>query len=576
MRFQVQPLHEFLVRPAVPPALARMPELAYNLIWGWDHTIRALFRRLDPQLWRSSGHNPILMLSQVGQSNLARAAADPRYVALYRRACERLDAYFERYERSPKDGLIAYFCMEFGLAECLPIYSGGLGILAGDHLKAASDYGLPLVGVGLLYQQGYFRQILNPDGWQQERTPVNDFYTLPVLPVRDSGGKELIVNVDLPAGTCFMKVWRMKVGGLHLYLLDTNIPDNALPEIRDITDQLYGGDMHTRIRQEIVLGIGGLRALQALGLRPTVYHMNEGHSAFLAVERIRLLMSESGLTFDEALAATRKNNVFTTHTPVPAGIDLFEPSLMYEYFHEYCERSGIGFDTLMALGRRRPHDHSERFSMAICAINTSAYRNAVSRLHREVSQEMFQDLWAKLPTWEVPITSITNGVHLPSWINGDLATLYDQYLQPDWSERLMDPKTWELVREIPDAELWEVHRRRKRRLIQFVRERVCEAAMNRKASPAELRRLGGSARAGCVHDRVCAAVRDLQARDAAVPRRGAVEEDCEQPGHAGADRDRRKSASEGPSGQDADPRDLPAFPRSGAVEAPGVRRGLLG
>src|SRR5688572_7799987 len=206
MRFQVQPLHEFLVRPAVPPALSRMPELAYNLIWGWDHTIRALFRRLDPQLWRSSGHNPILMLSQVGQGNLERAAADPRYVALYRRACERLDTYFERYERNPKDGLIAYFCMEFGLAECMPTYSGGLGILAGDHLKAASDFGLPLVGVGLLYQQGYFRQILNPDGWQQERTPVNDFYTLPLLPVKDSAGKDLIVSVDLPAGTCHIKV----------------------------------------------------------------------------------------------------------------------------------------------------------------------------------------------------------------------------------------------------------------------------------------------------------------------------------------------------------------------------------
>ncbi|MEZ5400479.1 MAG: alpha-glucan family phosphorylase [Bryobacteraceae bacterium] len=488
MRFQVNPLKEFLVKPAIPDNLPRLMELAHNVLWSWDHTVRALFRRLDPQLWLASGHNPILMLSQIPRGVLERAAADPRYLTLYRHACDSLDAYMERRAALRKEGLIAYFCMEYGVVQCLPVYSGGLGLLAGDHLKAASDIGLNLVAVGLLYQQGYFRQALNPDGWQQERYPINDFYTLPIEQVYDANGKEVRVSADLPNGPVQIKVWRMSVGGVVLYLLDTNLAENS-EEYRDITDQLYGGDMHMRIRQEIVLGIGGLRALAALGIQPTVYHMNEGHSAFLALERIRLLMKDQGLTFNQALEAARSNNVFTTHTSVPAGFDFFEPGLVYDYFHRYCEESGISFDSLLALGRRRPEDSSERFSMAISALRTSSYRNAVSRLHRDVSQEMFQDMWPRVPAWEVPITSVTNGVHLPTWVNGDLAALYDQYLQPDWLERHNDPKTWEQIDEIPDAELWEVHRRRKRRLVQFVRERVTQSATNRKSSAAEVRRL---------------------------------------------------------------------------------------
>ncbi|MFN7920597.1 MAG: alpha-glucan family phosphorylase [Bryobacteraceae bacterium] len=489
MRFHVHPLQQFLVRPALPESLPRLPELANNVLWSWDHTIRALFRRLDPQLWLASGHNPILMLSQVPQSALQKAAADPRYQALYRQACANLDSYAARYRESKKEGLIAYFCMEYGVVQCLPIYSGGLGILAGDHMKGASDFGLNLVGVGLLYQQGYFRQSLNPDGWQQERYPVNDFYTLPITEVKRSNGEDLHVTVDLPTGPVFIKVWQMEVGAVKLYLLDTNIAENTLAMNRDITDQLYGGDGYTRIRQEIVLGIGGLRALAAMGIEPSVFHMNEGHSAFLAIERIRVLMRQNGLSFQEAWEATRVNNVFTTHTAVPAGFDFFEPGLVYEYFNDYCEKSGIPFDALMQLGRRRRDDPAERFSMAVSALNTSSYRNAVSRLHRDVSQEMFQDMWPQLPTAEVPITSVTNGVHLPSWVNGDLAALYDQYLQPDWQERHADPRTWEQVKDIPDSELWEVHRRRKRRLVQFVRERVQHSAAARKASTAEMRRL---------------------------------------------------------------------------------------
>jgi starch phosphorylase len=477
-----------MVRPAIPEALSRLEELAYNFYYTWEPDIRYLFRRLDSALWKSCQRNPVLMLARVSQEALDRAAGDPRYLALYRQACEKFDTYM-RAQPKPHDGkLVAYFSMEYGLAECLPIYSGGLGILSGDFLKALSDSGESAVGVGLLYQNGYLQQHLNPDGWQQERYPVNDFYTLPLRPVSGEAGEDLKVGVELPQGTAWAKIWRADVGRVKLYLLDTNIEENQLPEYRNITAQLYGGDHHARLRQEILLGVGGMRALKALGLRPTVFHMNEGHSAFLALERIRLLMSEAGLSFLEALEAARAGNVFTTHTSVPAGIDLFPPEMMHEYFSRYCHETGIGFDDLMALGRVDAGNRSEPFSMAILAMRTSGFRNAVSRLHRQVSQRMWSCLWPKLPDWEVPITSITNGVHLRSWVNTDLAQLYDEFLQPDWRERYDDPKTWEMVDEIPDHELFESHKRRKRRLIAFVRERGVATALARKASAAEIQR----------------------------------------------------------------------------------------
>ncbi|MGA3099740.1 MAG: alpha-glucan family phosphorylase, partial [Bryobacteraceae bacterium] len=431
MPFYIQPIRELLVRPALPEALSRMTELANNVLWSWEPIVRAMFRRLDPALWRECGYNPVLMLGRIPQATLQKNAADPRYLALYRMACETYDSRV-RKGAPPADGkLVAYFSAEYGLSECLPVYSGGLGILSGDHLKSSSDQDYPLVGLGLLYQQGYFRQVLNPDGWQQERYPVNDFYTLPIAPVKDAAGQDLKVTVKLPTGDVHIQVWKLYVGRITLYLLDTNIPENPLPQDRDITDSLYGGDNDTRIRQEIVLGIGGVRALTAMGLKPTVFHMNEGHSAFLALERVRVLMRDERLNFEEALEAARTSNVFTTHTPVPAGIDLFDAGMMYHYFSDYCAETGVDFQHLMALGRRNIYDRGEPFSMAVLALNTSAYRNAVSRLHRQVSQEMFNDLWPQLPLWEVPITSVTNGVHIPSWINGDLGSLYDQYLQPD-------------------------------------------------------------------------------------------------------------------------------------------------
>src|SRR5450631_357108 len=488
MPFHIEPLREFLVRPSLPDSLSRLTELAYNIVWSWEPMIRAAFRRLDPAMWRDCGYNPVLMLGRVPQATLQKASTDPRFLVQYRLACATYDARV-RKNPPPADGkLIAYFSAEYGLTECLPVYSGGLGILSGDHLKSSSDQDYPLIGLGLLYQQGYFRQFLNPDGWQQERYPMNDFYTLPLETVKDTDGKDLKVSVKLPTGNVFIQIWKLGVGRITLYLLDTNIPDNVLPQDRDITDSLYGGDIDTRIRQEIVLGIGGMRALQSMGLRPTVFHMNEGHSAFLVLEQIRLLMRDRKMNFEEALETARASNVFTTHTPVPAGIDLFDPGMMYHYFSDYCSEVGIDFQQLMALGRRNIYNRDERFSMAVLALNTSSFRNAVSRLHREVSQEMFHDLWPQLPLWEVPVTSITNGVHLPSWLNGTLAQLYDQYLDPDWRERFNDPAVWQQIEEIPDEELLEVHRRRKRRLVAFVRSRQHSSAIRRQASSLEVRR----------------------------------------------------------------------------------------
>jgi starch phosphorylase len=486
MPFNIQPVREFVVRPAVPPVLARMPELAYNILWSWEPSIRTLFRRLDPVLWKDSGYNPVVMLGRVSQTTLERAASDPRYVAQYQLACQRFDAHMSPPKHT-EGKLVAYFSAEYGLTECMPVYSGGLGILSGDHMKSASDNDLPLVGVALLYQLGYFRQFLNADGWQQERYLENDFYSLPIHPAQDADGNQRTVTVELPAGNLIIRIWTMDVGRVRMLFLDTNTTENARAEDRAITSQLYGGDTDMRIRQEIVLGIGGLRALEAMQIKPTVFHMNEGHSAFLAIERIRLFIERQGLTFAEALEATRLNNVFTTHTPVPAGIDLFDPGMVYHYFKGFCQAANIDFESFMALGRKNPDDKGEPLSMAILALNASAYRNAVSRLHRDVSQEMWHGLWPTLPVWETPITSVTNGVHMPSWVNGDLADLYDQYLEPDWRNRWNDLAMWKLIKDIPDEELLEVHRRRKRRLIAFIRDRQTASASRRKAAAAELR-----------------------------------------------------------------------------------------
>ena len=487
MSFNIQPVREFVVRPAMPHQLARLPQLAYNILWSWEPAIRTLFRRLDPALWKECSNNPVVMLGRVSQSTLDKAAEDPRYLSQYQVACDRFDTHMRVEKPVAGDQLVAYFSAEYGLTECVPVYSGGLGVLSGDHMKSASDLDLPLVGVGLLYQLGYFRQYLNADGWQQERYLENDFFALPVRPAVDVNGNAVAVTVHMPTGPVRVRIWRMDVGQVPMLFLDTNSPDNPRPEDREITSQLYGGNDDMRIRQEIVLGIGGMRALEALGYQPTVFHMNEGHSAFLAIERIRLFMERQGLTFEEALEATRVNNVFTTHTPVPAGIDLFDTGIVSYYFASYCRDANLDFDKFVGLGRKNPQDAGESLSMAILALNSSAYRNGVSKLHGEVSREMWSGLWPSLPVSETPITWVTNGVHLPSWLNGDLSDLYDQYLEPDWRNRWNDPAVWGQIKDIPIEEMVEVHRRRKRRLISFVRERQTASAFRRKAGSEEMK-----------------------------------------------------------------------------------------
>ncbi|HEY6838801.1 MAG TPA: alpha-glucan family phosphorylase, partial [Geobacteraceae bacterium] len=368
---------------------------------------------------------------------------------------------------------IAYFSMEFGLHESLPVYSGGLGILAGDHLKSASDLGLPLVGVGLLYRQGYFRQYLNIEGWQQEFYPENDFYNLPLRLERDAEGRPLTFDIDMAGRRVLVHIWRVQVGRIPLYLLDTNLEDNT-PEDREITTRLYGGDQDMRIRQEILLGIGGIRALRLLGIEPTVCHMNEGHAAFLALERVRILMEEHRLRFSEAREAVRAGNVFTTHTPVEAGIDHFPPDLLEKYLGRYYRGLGLSRDEFLGLGRQNPRYHHETFCMAVLALRLAIHSNGVSQLHGDVSRKMWRNLWPELPEEHLPLTSITNGVHIKTWLSGEMARLLVRYLGPRWLDDATDAGLWRRVARVPDAELWRTHKRGRERLVDYARKRLKE------------------------------------------------------------------------------------------------------
>jgi len=473
-------VHAFHVVPTLPPPLDGLRALAYNLHWAWDHEAIALFERLDPDLWEQSGHNPVEMLGAVSQQRLNAAAQDESFLAGVEQAGRRAEAYLQSedtwFRREVGDlavpkPLIAYFSMEFGIAECLPIYSGGLGVLSGDHLKSSSDLGLPLTGVGLLYQQGYFRQTLNADGWQQERYPNNDFTRMPLLPERDPQGEPLRVTLDFPGRTVAVQVWRAQVGRVPLFLLDTNIPPNS-PGDQDITDQLYGGDMERRLQQEMVLGIGGLRALARLGIQPAVCHMNEGHSAFLVLERIRMLMQAQQVDFRVAREAVAAGDLFTTHTPVPAGFDLFPPDLLAPYFAAYAEQLGLSFDAFMGLGRIHRQDSGEKFNMAMLALRGAHAVNGVSRLHGRVTRRMVQAGFASFPEDEIPIASVTNGIHTPSFVSPAMERLLDRYLGAGWQEALADPNTWARVTDIPDEELWALREAQRQKLLGFARERL--------------------------------------------------------------------------------------------------------
>lgn len=492
-------LHTYTVVPSLPERLAPLRELAYNLRWSWDHPTIRLFRALDDELWEASGHNPARMLGLVSQSRLTEAAIDPAFL-------DRMHAVYKEFRRYMDDGgwwgrtygteldkndgfRIAYFSAEFGITECLPIYSGGLGVLAGDHLKSASDLGLPLVGVGFLYQRGYFRQGLNADGWQIENYPVTDFYSLPIEPVPGEGGVPLVIAVNYPGRQVHAQVWKAQVGRIPLFLLDTNLPQNAEAD-RHIAGNLYGGDSDTRIQQEIILGIGGVHALAAMGIRPTVCHMNEGHSAFLALERIRRLVQEKGLDFHEAAEAAGAGNLFTTHTPVPAGFDIFPEPVMRKYFETFAGHLGIPFPELLDRGRARPGDTHENFNMAALAFRHARYVNGVSRLHGEVTRKMVKPSWPDFPEPEIPVGYVTNGIHTRSFLSGEMADLLDKHLGKGWHENPADPAMWARVDAIPDADLWAVHETRRAKLVAWARKHQVAKLEKRGASEREVAEAG--------------------------------------------------------------------------------------
>ena len=487
-----KPIQTLSVIPLLPEALEGLREIAYNLHWSWSNDTIELFRRLDRELWESSGHNPVLMLGAIDQEKLEEAAANDAFLDHLNRVRTSLASYMAAehlwFSRVGRDRVgsctIAYFSAEFGLTESLSIFAGGLGMLAGDHLKSASDLGVPLVGVGLLYQQGYFRQYLNQAGWQQEAYEDNDFHNLPLTLIREDSGQPLLVQVQYPGRTVYAQVWRVQVGRTPLYLLDTNTQANPNPDDRDITDQLYGGDREMRIKQEILLGIGGYRALQALGVDPTVFHINEGHSAFLVLERVRSLMQSRKLSFSEAAILASAGTVFTTHTPVEAGHDYFPPELIDRYFGEYARALNLSRDEFLALGRSQPGEGE--FCMTVLALRFACHANGVSRLHGEVSRNMWQKLWPGMPVDEVPIGHITNGVHFPSWTSLEMKRLYDRYLGPDWRDEPANSDVWGRTASIPPEELWRTHELRRERLVAWARRHVREQRIRRGAPQFEI------------------------------------------------------------------------------------------
>ncbi len=494
-------LHTYEVVPNIPAPLEPLRELAFNFRFSWDHETVALFRRLDSDLWEETGHNPVLMLGRIDQSVLEYASKDESFLTNLDRVYARFrthvdqEGWFKKAHPDFAESCIAYFSAEYGLTECLKTYSGGLGVLSGDHLKSASELGLPLVGVGLFYQEGYFQQYLSPDGWQQELYPKNDFYNLPVRLVKNDSGDPLKITIDLPEGKLSVQIWRADVGKIRLFLLDTNI-EQEHESYRDITDQLYGGDSETRILQEIVLGIGGIRALKDLGFNPQVCHLNEGHSAFSILERIRIAMKENGLSFEEARKFVGSGTVFTTHTPVPAGFDIFDKKMMEKYFSSFATELGISFDELMSLGQGAgaPTENGETkplkkdlFNMASLAINHACYINGVSRLHGEVSRRLFKDHWPDFDEDDRPITHITNGVHTRSWVSNEMSGLLDRYLGPRWESEPTKQEIWERVKKIPDEELWRTHERRKQRLVAFARKRLRISYERRGLGEADLK-----------------------------------------------------------------------------------------
>ena len=474
-------LRSFTVRSKLPQAIEPLQALAMNLRWSWDGRTRDLFRWVDPAKWEITGHDPVRLLGMVGLDRLEALAADPAFLTFLGEVHGDLERYLSAplwfQGRTSPLRSVGYFSPEFGIAEALPQYSGGLGVLAGDHLKAASGLGVPVIGVGLLYRQGYFRQALNADGWQLERYPILDPHAMALTLVG-----HVRVEVDLAGTPLMAQVWRADVGRVRLYLLDTDIDEND-PEGRLVTDRLYGGGTEHRIRQEILLGMGGVRALDALGEDTQVFHTNEGHAGFLGLERIRRLITKEGLSFSEAVEAARASTIFTTHTPVPAGIDRFPRELMSRYFGAWADECGVGFDQLMALGHLPGESADTPFNMAVMGLRLAGMANGVSRLHAEVSRGMFHALWPDLPAEESPIGSVTNGVHSPTWVAAEVDDLLSRYIVPSWSEA--SPEEWARLDKARDDELWRLREQGREGLVTFVRQRLRASVMGMGASESD-------------------------------------------------------------------------------------------
>ncbi|HET9060426.1 MAG TPA: alpha-glucan family phosphorylase, partial [Acidimicrobiales bacterium] len=470
----------FTVRARLPEPLVPLQELAFNLRWSWDERTRDLFRWVDPHLWERTQHDPVQVLSLVARERLEALSRDNAFMSFLGEIHADLRRYMtvaRWFQNRGRSSLVkvAYFSPEFGIAEALPQYSGGLGILAGDHLKAASSLGVPMVGVGLLYREGYFRQRLNADGWQEERYPVMDPHSMALTPIEDTR-----VSVDLDGQQLIARIWVAAVGRVKLYLLDTNIEENS-DELRSVTDRLYGGGTEHRLRQEILLGIGGIRALDALGEQAQIFHSNEGHAGFLGLERIRQLVSHHGLTFNEALEAARAGTIFTTHTPVPAGIDRFPAELMEKYFSGWAQECGVGMEELMALGHAPGEPPSAPFNMAVMGLRLAAMANGVAKLHGETSRSMFQQLYPSVPLKEVPIISVTNGVHGRTWVSASMNDLFTKYINPSWEDA--GPADWARIVEARDDELWRAREQGKEALVTFVRSRLKASLLEKGVSP---------------------------------------------------------------------------------------------
>lgn len=458
------------VTPELPETINRLRDIAYDFWFSWNPAGIEFFRSINSELWREVEHNPVKFLMRVRKEDLERAAQDEDYLILYKRVFDLYDRYisqdtwFAQKYPEHKEEIIAYFSAEFGLHESHPIYSGGLGLLAGDHCKSASDLGLPFIGVGLLYKQGYFHQRINSAGKQEAEYPHLNFYELPITPVNNPDGSQLDVTVQLQGRTVFVQVWKVKVGRITVYLLDTDTPKNA-PQDRILTGQLYGGDREYRLSQEIVLGVGGVRALRAMRINPSAWHINEGHAAFLIVERIRELMRYM-VSFETAREVVRASTIFTTHTPVPAGHDLFTEELITKFFNVMVNEMGISMKSLKDLAWDVARDS---FNMTLLALRHAYLSNGVSKLHGKVAREMFQSEYRGLHPEEIPVFSVTNGVHVETWMAVELKELFARYIGKKWFEQITEREMWEKVDQIPDQELWRVHRLLKERLISFAR-----------------------------------------------------------------------------------------------------------